>query len=213
MARVRRTFHYQELPCRLCGTSFKAARIDAMWCPDCKAIRRKEISVAAEHRHKGPCSVCDKPTARRSSLCLACENRRRATAYLGDNNPNWQGGRILDDKGYVHIRVKPNGRNPYRPEHRLVWEKTHGKPLPKGWAVHHLNGVKDDNRPENLLGVSRRDHHTQHRVYEARIRQLEEEVRALRPGKRHGTEPCAYPYCETPCERPCDLSAPGLQDN
>lgn len=178
MARTRRTFRYQEIPCRRCGTPFMAARIDAMWCPDCKVARRKEIGADAEQRYKRPCSVCGKPTARRSSACLPCENRRRATAYLGENNPNWQGGRIVDNVGYAHVRVKPSGPNPYRLEHHIVWEQSHGKPLPKGWVVHHLNGVKDDNRPENLLGISRRDHHTQHRAYEARIRQLEDELSA-----------------------------------
>lgn len=184
MARVRRTFRYQEVPCRRCGTSFKAARIDAMWCRDCWVIRRKEISANAEQRYKRPCSDCGKPTARRSSACLSCENKRRAIAYLGENNPNWQGGRIVDNQGYAHIRVKPSGRNPYRREHHVVWEKTHGKKLPKGWIVHHLNGVKDDNRPENLAAMSRGEHHRHPRQalrpYEARIKQLEAELHNLR---------------------------------
>jgi len=66
----------------------------------------------------------------------------------------------------------------YRGERVLVWEETHGMELPKSWVVHHLNGVKDDNRPENLLGLPRHEHHSHPkealRPYEARIKALEE---------------------------------------
>jgi len=66
----------------------------------------------------------------------------------------------------------------------LVWEKANGKPLPKGWVIHHLNGVKDDNRPENLLGLPSNQHHTHPREtlrpYERRIKKLEEEIGVLR---------------------------------
>lgn len=33
--------------------------------------------------------------------------------------------------------------------HRLVWVRLHG-PIPLGMTINHRNGVKDDNRPENL---------------------------------------------------------------
>jgi hypothetical protein len=61
------------------------------------------------------------------------------------------GTRLLDSKGYVSVRtVDENGRSVWRQEHRIVLEQVLGRPLVAGESVHHKNGIRDDNRPENL---------------------------------------------------------------
>src|SRR3989304_3100940 len=40
----------------------------------------------------------------------------------------------------------------------LVWEQSHGRPFPRGHVGHHLNLVKDDGRPENILPMTNSQH-------------------------------------------------------
>lgn len=49
-------------------------------------------------------------------------------------------------EGYVRVWV--DGRRIF--EHRHVMEQMLGRQLVNGENVHHINGVRDDNRPENL---------------------------------------------------------------
>jgi hypothetical protein len=56
--------------------------------------------------------------------------------------------RGIDKRGYAWIRLKPDGIQV--PEHRYVMEQTLGRELRKGESVHHLNGRRDDNHPNNL---------------------------------------------------------------
>ena len=56
------------------------------------------------------------------------------------------GERRVDEFGYARLYT-PYG---WRFEHRVVMERTLGRRLRPGENVHHRNGRRDDNRPENL---------------------------------------------------------------
>lgn len=45
---------------------------------------------------------------------------------------------------------RPNGTYAQILEHRLVMQRQMGRPLLPDESVHHINGVRTDNRPENL---------------------------------------------------------------
>lgn len=165
------------LKCQRCGNSFEALRVDAKWCHPCRDIRSKERQKRYEATGKEPCPSCGGLMTRRSLLCIICENKSRTEKFIGAQNPNWKNG-WTDFNGYHFIRVKPLGQeHPYRPEHRLVWEKING-PIPDGWIIHHLNGVKNDNRIENLNAMPRSEHKPRLIVepYEKRILELEQKL-------------------------------------
>jgi len=96
--------------------------------------------------------------------------RGRKKQQTGELNARWRGGRAIDTDGYVSVRV--DGKQ--RAEHRVIWEKEHGV-IPKGWVIHHLNGIRDDNRIENLCAMSRKRHSPSEIIkpHQERIRQLE----------------------------------------
>lgn len=67
----------------------------------------------------------------------------------------WRGGRRAENKAgeYLQVKVMIAKIRYYTCAHRLVWHAVKG-PIPDGLVVNHKNGVKDDNRPENLEVVS-----------------------------------------------------------
>ncbi len=77
-----------------------------------------------------------------------------------DKSPQWKDGRRPSHDGYMRVYMPdhPSAVQGYVAEHRLVVELDTGQPIPPGFSVHHLNGVRDDNRRENLIVLSGGDH-------------------------------------------------------
>jgi hypothetical protein len=90
------------------------------------------------------------------------ERERLKVANTGPNHWNWKGGRYIR-QGYVVVYLPDNPSSKadgYIFEHRLVMEQHLGRLLTSNETVHHKNGIKTDNRIENLELVSHNGPHT-----------------------------------------------------
>ena len=71
----------------------------------------------------------------------------------GFQNYFWKGGKIVDKSGYILIKKNDHpycNSGGYVREHRLVMELYLDRYLLPTEVVHHKNGVRNDNRLENL---------------------------------------------------------------
>jgi uncharacterized protein (DUF1330 family) len=81
-----------------------------------------------------------------------------------EKSPAWKGGRYIDASGYVLVSSPDHhfsSQIGYVREHRLVMEKHLGRYLANDEEIHHINGIKTDNRIENLKLMK----HTEHSIY------------------------------------------------
>jgi hypothetical protein len=94
----------------------------------------------------------------------------------GELANNWKGGKVTSKDGYILINNHSHPRSSksgYVLQHILIWEEANGKPLPKGWIIHHLNGIKSDNRLANLQALPNKKHYLVLQAKAKRIQELE----------------------------------------
>lgn len=95
--------------------------------------------------------------AGKTTKCRDCRNLELSEMSIsarGDKSPNWKGGRSITNRGYAllsgyHGHPNANKKGLIQ-EHTLVMSECIGRSLFPNEEVHHKNGIRDDNRIENL---------------------------------------------------------------
>lgn len=139
----RKTDHAKCIPCRDYPSWAKARgpkQVKPLLCQDCQAA----ITGSPGRRY------CDECRMKRRRSSWKGKAKRRLLANSESISP----GRLRNRDGYVYVNA-PAGHPRWLGdgrigEHRLVVEQQIGRYLEPRETVHHKNGVRDDNRPENL---------------------------------------------------------------
>lgn len=74
----------------------------------------------------------------------------------------WKGGRTVIKAGYVKVKNRKHpfcNKDGYVYEHRLVIERYIGRYLKPSEHCHHINKIKDDNIPQNLMAFTTNSTH------------------------------------------------------
>lgn len=74
-------------------------------------------------------------------------------------------GWVHDPSGYVVLQVENHELFPGKQQvyaHRLVMAEVLGRRLRRGEDVHHVNGNRTDNSPENLVLIKKSEHARMH---------------------------------------------------
>ena len=135
-------YHFGKInPCRM-----KAKVVKCEWCEE------EFVQSPLKRQDKKPVKHCSRSCGIRHALS------KDPHFFLADkeHSNNWKGGRIIR-RGYVWVwspedarRMRPETKKLYVLEHRLVMGKILSRYLLPTEQVHHKNGIRDDNRPENL---------------------------------------------------------------
>lgn len=149
-------YDYAGYYCRWCSQKLREEKRKGIPCKSCNKI--KPISNKSNHL----CGLCyvkkrenDNPIYKEKKRIAKFKSRRKSRGQDPESPlmKNKAGDGYINPDGYKQLTkiYHPNSSKSGRIfEHRYIMSEYLKRPLKKNETVHHLNGIKNDNRIENL---------------------------------------------------------------
>lgn len=163
--------YYTFTNCLMCKKSFKfpSRRKNVKFCSqNCYhsyTVGKKHPMWNGGQVYRITCKQCKKIVTRNRLHLVYCSHKCYSESKKGIKrypdpslSPAWKGGRHISSGGYINVRFPGK----YVGEHRILMETKLGRKLLKSEHVHHINGIRTDNRLENLIVLTASEHMAHH---------------------------------------------------
>lgn len=159
--RTREREKRKKIKCKICGKEFSVALSDHRFKEgiEIKYCSKKCNGIDKRTRKLVKCQYCGKEfeTTRNQFCSKDCAYKYKVEHYKH---------KIYQENGYNVIFINGYNKKGNAKQHRVIMEKYICRKLRQDEIVHHINGIKNDNRIDNLKIMTVSEHNSYHRKLE-----------------------------------------------